>query len=398
MEINISITSNSFEKFCHSDYHISMKYVVYQASKYILITIILIAVIMYLAKTDRLPMFLPDSVRNTLIDLSDYLLSHQTLRAVYSPFHSALDFIADDGYSYKYSVLPKTIVDRLRSEFSSIENSINLFLNNPLFETWIIPNTFPTEILEETFKNYFYEDFYSGFSIYSSKFIEIFSLGISTSNEDFRKFLLSTDTVKHYKDYILKVRKLSKYLDFIDGFLVVYIDKNKFFEHILASSKDDFALFYVSLNNDILYSSTSVPKEYLLENMGSEYISLFGKTLRQKVLKYESLDIGFVIPEPSWTRWIYVSLKVSILIGIIAVLFYVNRNIVLRLKKSSELKKKMIDEIKKIIKDQPLKRSDMAISNLLVKTTEENLKFFESLVENDVKTFKELKKKVSFFR
>lgn len=375
-----------------------MKYVLYQVGKYILITLTLVIVVIYLAKTDRLPMFLPDNVRNTLIDFSDYLLSYQTLRVVYSPFQSALDFIADDGYSYKYSVLPKTIVDRIHSEFSSIENSINLFLNNPLFETWIIPNTFPSEVLKETFKNYFYEDFYSGFSIYSSKFIEIFSLGVSTSNEDFRKFLLSTDTVEYYKGYLLKVRKLSKYLDFIDGFLVIYIDKDKFFDHILGSSKDDFALFYISLNKDIVYSSVGVPKEYLLDNMNSGYISLFGRTLSQKVLKYGSFDIGFVIPEPSWTRWIYVSLKILVLIGVIIILFYINRSIVLRLKKSSELKQKMIEEMKKIIKDRPLQRSDMVISNLLVKTTEENLKFFESLVENDIKSSKELKKKISFFR
>ncbi|MCX8029736.1 MAG: hypothetical protein N2712_07075 [Brevinematales bacterium] len=370
-----------------------MKYTLYQVAKYTFVFFVLFIFFIYLSKTDRLPRFIPDDVRNTLIDFSDYLLSYDTFSVVFSVFQSFFDFLADDGYSYKYSLLPKAIVDRLSSEFDAINNSINLFLNNPLFETWIIPNTFPQGILKETFRNYFSEDFYTGFSIYSSKFIQIFSLGVPES-DDVKQFLVSFDGFSFHKDYILKYRKLSRDLDLIDGYFVLYIDKKKFFDYVLGDSKREFEMVYFYYGGNIVYLSRDVSIDYVLRNIDSQKIELFGNIFAQRTFKYDGMIIGFVIPNPSWTRFLYVGFKILVFLAFLFILFRINISIRDKLKRERDIRYRMIKDLKKAVSSLS-KPSDMAISNLLVKATEENLKYFEALVENDKKTESISKKKTS---
>lgn len=388
---------NTLIKLRLSDYHICMKYRVYQIVKYSTFAILLTILVIYFAKTDRLPRFLPDDLRNTLVDASDYILSYEAIKTIYTPLESALDFLADDGYTHKYRVLPRSIVDRLDKEINAIENSINLFLNNPLFETWIVPNLVLSDgILEETFKNYFPEEFHLGFQIYSSKLIEIFSLNVP-KDETIKHSLNSTSKIKLPKNYFLKVRKLSKDLDFIEGFFVLVMDKNRFFDFVLGNDKRNFELIYIVQGNEIVYSSKSIPNEHLRQSISSETISIFGKTFRQKTVPYEDIKISFVIPNPTWVRWLNIGLKILILSGIVVLLFYANKLIKNKLKQAEDIKQKIIKELKRSISSSSTPKSDVALYNMLVKTTEENLKFFESFVKHDIDSTKKTKK-VSIFR
>lgn len=342
-------------------------------------------------------MFIPDDIRNALVDFSDYILSYETVKSIYLPIESVVDFLADDGYTYKYNMLPKSIVDRLDNEINSIDNTINLFLNNPLFETWIIPNLTSSDgILKETFKNYFSEEFYEGFSIYSSKMIEIFSLGIP-KDENIKFSINSQKKISFFGDYLIIIRKLTKDLDFIDGYFVLTIDKNKFFNYILNDNKDDFELVYVVLGNSIIFTSKDVSISYLQQNLESEYLSLWGSSFKQITTSYEDIKVYFVLPNPSWVRWIFVIIKIIVLAGVFVFLFYINKMIKKKLKQAEDTKTKVIKELKKSFNTNSLPSSDTAINNILVKTTEENLKFFENFVQQDIKSLKQTKK-TSIFR
>lgn len=369
-----------------------MKYTLYQITKYFLILIVIFVLVIYLGKTQKLPKFLPDDVRNSIVDFSDYVLSYETFRVVYSPIERGIEFLADDGYSYKYRVLPQSIIDRLNNEVESMNNSLNLFLNNPLFETWILPNLVSSSaIIKDTFKNYFSEDFYLGFVIYSSKMIDVFSLGVPRE-ENFRGVVYDNG-ISFYGKNMVFVRRLSKDIDFLDGFFVLVIDKEKFFDYILNHDKNSFEIVYIVHKDRVVYSTKNVPEEYLLKSLHLDVISILGGSYKQKVLTYNNVKIGFVFPNPTWVRWIYIVLKILVLLGFLVGLFFINRSIVMKLKKSEEIKRKLISDLKNSIGS----KSDLSFNNLLVKTTEENLKFFDKFVEQDIKTTKTTKK-MSIFR
>lgn len=370
-----------------------MKYTLYQITKYFLILLVLFTFIVYLGKTQKLPKFLPDDVRNYIVDFSDYVLSYDTVKVIYKPIEVTIEFLADDGYTYRYTVLPQSVLDRFNNEIESMNNSLNLFLNNPLFETWILPNLVSSgAIVKESFRNYFPEDFYLGFVIYSSKGIEIFSFGVS-KGENFRNVIYG-EGLSFYDKYMLVIRKLSKDVDFIDGFFVLVVDKNKFFDYVLDhNSRNSFEIVYVVERGKIVYSSKEVPEEYLLENITSDSISIWGSSYRQRVLQYGNMELGFVFSNPSWVRWIYVILKVLLFIGVLVGLFFINKAIVSKLKASEEIKRKLILDLKNSVK----RKQDLSINNFLVKATDDNLKFFEKFVEEDVKNTKS-SRKISIFR
>ncbi len=376
-----------------------MKYVIYQVVKYFIVFIFAFVLIVYLAKTDRIPRFIPDDIRNGLVDFSDYVLSYEYFRVVYSPIESVIDFLADDGYVYAYNTVPKIVVERLDNEIKSAENIINLFLNNPLFETWIVPNIVSSDgILKETFKNYFSEDFYTGFVILSSKFVDVFSLNFP-KDENIRYLLNSSGKLKFYSNYVLVIRKLSRDLDFIEGFFVLVLDKKKFFDRIFDGEKSIFEIIYIVQGNNVVYSSKDVPYEYLRDQHYSDFVQLFGDTFKQSVVDYGNMKICFVLSKPSWVRWIYVFVKLLLFGGIIVLLFFINRSIKMRLKQSRDIRYKFVKELKSLISDKTISNSSAGISNLLVKTTEDNLKFFENFVEQDVKSMKDIKKRrTSIFR
>ncbi|MEN2998114.1 MAG: hypothetical protein ABDH28_03655, partial [Brevinematia bacterium] len=285
----------------------------------------------------------------------------------------------------------------LDKEMASVENSVNLFLNNPLFETWIIPSLIASDgVLKEAFRNYFPEDFYLGFLIYSSKMIDVFSLGVPRS-ESIKYVLNSQNKIKFYNGYLLKVRKLTKDMDFIDGFFVLVIDKDKFFNYLLGDDKNSFELIYAVQGNEVVYSSREVPKDYLKLNISADSISIWGNTFRQSVIPYEDINVGFVIPKPSWVRWLYIFVKILLLAGFFVGFFYINSAIKRKLRYAEDMKQKIIKDLKKSFSGTSLPASDVSISNMLVKATEKNLKFFEAFVEQDVKSLKETKK-LSIFR
>ncbi|MFN4244773.1 MAG: hypothetical protein ACK4F9_01310 [Brevinematia bacterium] len=375
-----------------------VKYRIYQLLKYSLMFIGTVILIVYLAKTDRLPKFIPDDVRNSLVDFSDYLLSYDYIRSIYSPIESTIDFLADDGYSYKYNVVPRMVLERFDNELKSIDNTINLFLNNPLFETWIVPNLISSDgILEEVFRNYFPENLYVGFFILSSKFVNIFSLGLP-KDENIKYFLNSSAKFKFYRDYFLVVRKLSRDLDFLEGFFVLVIDKNKFLNYVLNSEKSGFELVYIVQGNDVVYVSGDVSKEYLRDQYNSDVISILGNTFKQSVIDYQDFKICFVLPNPSWIRWVYIVLKLLLLAGVIVLLFYINRLIKLKIKQTRDIKHQLIKELKGVVSGKQVLGGGQSFSNLLVRTTEDSLKFFENFVEQDIKSTKYKRSKTSIFR
>lgn len=371
-----------------------MKYKLYQFLKYTTIALLLFLLIVYIGKTDRLPRFIPDDIRNALVDFSDSVLSHDTFKSIYVPFAKVVDFLADDGYTYKYEELPKIILERINTELFAIDNNVNLFLNNPLFETWIITSlASQSPIVKGVFTNYFSEDFYCGFSIYNSKLREVFSYApLELKNPG----LLLKNTLVFYDGYLLKVKNLSKDIDFIDGYFVVFIDSKKFFDYVLNSEKDDFNVIFVYEGDKVYYSTKMYDFDYLSSILGKSEVFINGKSFFQKNVPFYNMSISFVYPKPSFIRWIFIVFKLLVFGFIVYFLILLNNSIKQKLSYSEEKKKILVKSLKREIGVLPFK-SEEQLHNTFIKTTEQTLKYFDEFVKTDVSSTKETKKKVSLF-
>ncbi|MGB9621337.1 MAG: hypothetical protein ACP5PT_01440 [Brevinematia bacterium] len=371
-----------------------MGYKIYQLLKYFLISVIVFLGVLYMAKTDRLPKFIPDDIRNSLVDFSDSVLSYDMFKVVYKPFSDVVDFLADDGYTYKYEELPKVLVDRINSELNVVDNNINLLLNNPLFETWIVTSLVSgSQILKEVFTNYFNENFYVGFGVYNSKLYKIFSY---STPELKNPGVLLNGNISFYDNYLLRIKKLSKEVDFIEGYFVVFIDAKKFFDYVFDSEKDNFEIIFLYSGGKVYYSTRQYDYNYISSIIGIPEVNIGGKSFFQKQLSFSNINIGFVYPKPSAIRWVFIGVKLIILGVILYFLIILNNLIKSKLAYSQERKKMIIKSLRNGVRMLPFK-SDEEIHNTLVKATEKNLRYFEEFVKTDISSSKASKKKISFF-
>jgi len=371
-----------------------MKYFAYQVAKYFLILLVTVILVLYLAKNDKLPRFLSDEVRNYLVDLSDTILSYDIFSKVYTPFSAVFDFLADDGYHYKYETLPDTILKRLDGFVFSIDNDINLFTNNPVFESWIIQSIIKgkSQVLDEVISNYFNYPYLIGVGIYSARGIEITYYGKNIPSEIVNYTINSRKKLVLNGPYFARIKELKKDVDFIDGYLIVFLDSKLFFKEVFNSELKDFKNIYIlDPYTNILYSMLDI-NDTIKDNAFNSTMNIYGEVFNNKVVPYKNLFyVGFTYPKPNFLRVINIAFRIILVVGILILLVWLNLKIKSELTKINKREEMLLKQLKSGLKQLPYKsiKEKKDINNLYVTSTEQSLKYFENFVKNDKETSNE---------
>ncbi len=372
-----------------------MKYFVYQVVKYLLMILLLFVFVLYLAKTEKLPRFLPDEVKNYLIDFSDVVLSYDVFLKIYKPFSAVFDFLADDGYHYKYKTLPEVILKRLDAAVGEIDNDINLFVNNPLFETWVIQSLIGgnNQVLYDLMKNSFDYPYLIGIGIYSSRGVEIAYNGKEV-NKDVIDYVISRRQLALVGPYFVKVRELKKDIDFIDGRLLVILDAKLFFKEVFNSELKDFRDVYIVdyYSTNVLFSLNGTSAALLRENAFKENLEIEGESLNNKVLSYRDLFyVGFVYSKPNFLRVVNIAFRIVLIVGILVLLVWLNLKAKEELTKVSRKEEMLLKQLKGNLKQLPHGdvKEKKDINNLFVVSTDQSLNYFENFVKTDIEVSKE---------
>jgi hypothetical protein len=381
-----------------------MKYFIYQVVKYLLIVLFLVAFVLYLARTDKLPRFLPDEVRNYIIDFSDVVLSYDIFSEIYKPFSLVFDFLADDGYQYKYSTLPEVIIKRLDSTVDKIDNDINLFVNNPLFESWVIQSLIggKNQVLYDLMKSSFDYAYLVGIGIYSSRGVEIAYSGNEVSKDIINYAINNRKQLVLVGPYLIRVRELKKDVDFIDGKLLVILDSKLLLKEVFNSELSDFKDVYVLdyYSTNVLFSLNGTDAAILRENAFKGSLEIGRESLNNKVLSYKDLFyVGFIYSKPNFLRVINIAFRIIIIVGALILLIWLNLRIKEELTKVSKKEEILLKQLRNGLKQLPYKgvNEKKDINNLFVISTDQSLKYFENFVKTDVEVSKEASNR-SLFR
>jgi hypothetical protein len=381
-----------------------MKYFIYQVVKYLLIVLFLVVLVLYLARTDKLPRFLPDEVRNYIIDFSDVVLSYDIFSEIYKPFSLVFDFLADDGYQYKYSTLPEVIIKRLDSTVDKIDNDINLFVNNPLFESWVIQSLIggKNQVLYDLMKISFDYAYLVSIGIYSSRGVEIAYSGNEVSKDVINYAINNRKQLVLVGPYLIRVRELKKDVDFIDGKLLVILDSKLLLKEVFNSELSDFKDVYVLdyYSTNVLFSLNGTDAAILRENAFKGSLEIGREGLNNKVLSYNDLFyVGFIYSKPNFLRVINIAFRIIIIVGVLILLIWLNLRIKEELTKVSKKEEILLKQLKDGLKQLPYKGGNEKkdINNLFVISTDQSLKYFENFVKTDVEVSKEASNR-SLFR
>jgi hypothetical protein len=373
-----------------------MKYFIYQVVKYLLIVLFLVALVLYLARTDKLPRFLPDEVRNYIIDFSDVVLSYDIFSEIYKPFSLVFDFLADDGYQYKYSTLPEVIIKRLDSTVDKIDNDINLFVNNPLFESWVIQSLIggKNQVLYDLMKSSFDYAYLVSIGIYSSRGVEIAYSGNEVSKDVINYAINNRKQLVLVGPYLIRVRELKKDVDFIDGKLLVILDSKLLLKEVFNSELSDFKDVYVLdyYSTNVLFSLNGTDAAILRENVFKGSLDIGRESLNNKVLSYKDLFyVGFIYSKPNFLRVINIAFRIIIIVGVLILLIWLNLKIKEELTKVGKKEEILLKQLRNGLKQLPYKGGNEKkdINNLFVISTDQSLKYFENFVKTDVEVSKE---------